>query len=152
MIMIKTLGRFILLLIVCLLLVYAPEILTTVSAPYSMESPGRSLLRIALCCEDAQIVSSIYKTVSAYQKEHPTVHLRITRTDESQLSDLREPYPDVIIVPQELSGVLPADALVQPAQPALCAALCTSRAYQAAVDFCSYIHESFSAQSAAADF
>ena len=93
MIMIKALFRIPLLVMLCFLLVYAPEICSSVSAPYSLAMPERTLLRVALH-GDSDASKQIQKAIDTYQKAHPSVHMRITALSNQQLTP---PYPDVIV-------------------------------------------------------
>ncbi|MBE5799678.1 MAG: hypothetical protein E7321_06980 [Clostridiales bacterium] len=150
--MIKTMGRFALLVLLCLMFVYAPEILTAVSAPYAVSTPQRALLRIALCCEDEAAVSSLYKLLSAYQKAYPAVHLRVTRTAPDQLS---KPYPDVVLCPDACSSRLPIGFSVlhpSPASDLLCAVLSDSESHKVASEFAAYLYEASVPQRVSSDF
>ncbi|MBQ7886807.1 MAG: hypothetical protein IJ313_07955 [Clostridia bacterium] len=146
--MIKTLLRFSLLIVLCCLFVYAPEIFSAVSAPYLSAAPERVLLRIALCC-DGETSDLLSKAISAYQKEYPSVHLRVTQVSDQQLSALPYPYPDVVVCPQPLAAQLPA--VFTPAaggQTLLCAVSPDSKAAQAAAQFAAYIDEALTPQTA----
>ena len=140
MIMLRTLCRFFVLLALGSLFVYAPEILRTVSAPYQLAAPERILLRVTLCCgSEASPLAN--KAITAYQKDHPTVHLRITGVDAQQLPHLFSPYPDVILCTQQTAAQLPADFIHAAGNSVwLCAASpdCTS---PAAAEFAAYIIE-----------
>ena len=105
--MTRSLARAAALLVLCALLVFAPEILHVVSAPYSVRPPERVLLRVALCTQDAETSASFYKALSAYQKDTPAVHLRVQRVDAQQLAALSEPLPDVYCCSSTQSGALP---------------------------------------------
>lgn len=83
--------------LLCVLLVYAPEIFTAVSAPYKAEQAVRSLLRVVLCTQDAKAASSFYQALNGFRKSNPSVHLRVQRVDEAQLRALPDPLPDVYV-------------------------------------------------------
>lgn len=100
------------LVILCALLVYAPELYTAVSGPAIDAQPERVLLRVALCTQDADSVSSFYSALAGYRKAQPAVHLRVTRADVSQLASLPDPRPDVYLFPEGSS--LPAASLFMP--------------------------------------
>ena len=105
--MTRSLLRAAALLALCALLVFAPEILTVVSTPYSTHPPKRILLRVVLCTQDAETSASFYKALSAYQKDTPAVHLRVQRVDAQQLAALSEPLPDVYCCSADQAGSLP---------------------------------------------
>ena len=149
--MIKTLTRFSAFLLLSILLVYAPEILTAVSAPYALHTPDRTLLRIALCCEGDDLVSSIYTAIQSYQKSYPSVHLRITRISEEQLAALQPPYPDVLLFPPESQSVLPLQIAYD--TPTLIYAVhSNSKVPVTAGYFAAYLHEAHPSQYGASDF
>ncbi len=100
--------------VLCLLLTYAPEILSAVSAPYALSTPRRVLLRIALSTQDADTVSSLNDVLNAYQRAHPAVHLRVVRVDAGDLGALPDPAPDVYLFSDALAG-----ASLPPARPYL---------------------------------
>lgn len=56
--MLKPLGQAAALILLCALLVYAPEIYTAVSGPFSLSTPERVLLRVVLCTQDDETVAS----------------------------------------------------------------------------------------------
>ena len=93
--MLKKLFRAAALVILCLLLVYAPELLVAVRAPYGVQQSPRVLLRIALCTQDGEAASAFYRAVSSYQKENRTLHLRISRVAPGRMTALPEPHPDL---------------------------------------------------------
>ena len=93
--MLKRLFRAAALVTLCLLLVYAPELLAAVRAPYGVQQSPRVLLRIALCTQDGEAASAFYRAVSSYQKENRTLHLRITRVAPGRMAALPEPHPDL---------------------------------------------------------
>ena len=138
--MIKAFCRSFLLLFTCLLFVYAPEIITGISAPYSLKPPERTLLRITLCCEDNETASSAYHMISGYHKEYPHIHLRITRISPDLLPGMRPPYPDVFLIPRAGSAQLPTNASLHETQPLLCAVVSDSRIYEEASNFASYLY------------
>ena len=74
------------LILLCALLVYAPEIYTAVSGPFALSTPERVLLRVVLCTQDDETLSSFYSALTEYQRSHPAVHLRIVRTDRSRIT------------------------------------------------------------------
>ena len=93
--MLKGLFRAAALVILCLLLVYAPELLAAVRAPYGVQQSPRVLLRIALCTQDGEAASAFYRAVSSYQKENSSLHLRITRVAPGRMAALPEAHPDL---------------------------------------------------------
>ena len=93
--MLKRLFRAAALVTLCLLLVYAPELLAAVRAPYGVQQSPRVLLRIALCTQDGEAASAFYRAVSSYQKENRSLHLRITRVAPGRMAALPEPHPDL---------------------------------------------------------
>ena len=95
--MLKTLFRAAALLTLCALLVFAPELLASVSAPYSAHSSPRVLLRIALCTEDWEAASAFFQAVSSYQKKHPALHLRIRRVSAERIAGPSSPDPDLYV-------------------------------------------------------
>ena len=97
--MLKRLFRAAALVILCLLLVYAPELLAAVRAPYGVQQSPRVLLRIALCTQDGEAASAFYRAVSSYQKENRSLHLRITRVAPGRMAALPEPHPDLYAFP-----------------------------------------------------
>ena len=110
--MLKKLFRAAALVILCLLLVYAPELLAAVRAPYSVTTGNRVLLRIALCTQDRDAASAFDRAVSSYIKENRAVHLRVTRVSPGSLGSLPEPHPDfVVFSPHE---ALSPEALLLP--------------------------------------
>lgn len=150
MIMIKALLRFSLLLALCALFVYAPEILSSVSAPYSLSAPERVLLRIAMCY-DSETSALLHDAISAYQKQYPFVHLRVTHISEEQLHQVSSPYPDVVLCPLALAVQLPSGfAPTAQASPAdhtlLCAVSPDSHADAAAAELAAYIDEALAQQ------
>lgn len=107
------------LLILCVLLVYAPEIYIAVSGPTVSQPTPRVLLRIALCTQDAESAASFYRALSEYRKLHGTVHLRVLRVDADQLAAMSEPLPDVYCFYAEATPpdalLLPLDGFIEPA-------------------------------------
>lgn len=95
--------RLLCVLLLCVALVYAPEIFTGVSTPYAQKLPERVLLRIALCTEDAQSAQAFYAALNGFRKTAPGVHLRVLRVDEARLCSLSEPLPDVYVFSQDAS-------------------------------------------------
>ena len=93
--MLKRLFRAAALVTLCLLLVYATELLAAVRAPYGVQQSPRVLLRIALCTQDGEAASAFYRAVSSYQKENRSLHLRITRVAPGRMAALPEPHPDL---------------------------------------------------------
>lgn len=85
------------LLVLCALLVYAPELLASVSAPYGVHTDERALLRIALCTESDDDASAFYRAVSSYQKETGALHLRVTRVSPDRIAALPAPGPDLYV-------------------------------------------------------
>ena len=94
------------------MLVFAPEIFTAVSTPYQVSTRDRVLLRVVLCSQDADAASAVYDALEAFRKEHPAVHLRVTRADEAQLSALADPPPDVYVYPPQ--AALSPEGLFRP--------------------------------------
>ena len=152
MFMIKPIGRFFLLLLICLLLVYAPEITAGVSGPYAIRESQRVLLRIALCCEDEPAASSIYKSISAYQKAYPAVHLRITRISEERLPAMSPPYPDVFLIHRALAAQVPTDAALYDSAQITCAVCSASPERETAESLAAYLYEANPPGSTPADF
>ena len=93
--MLKKLFRAAALVILCLLLVYAPELVVAVRASYGMQQSPRVLLRIALYTQDSEAASAFYRAVSSYQKENRSLHLRITRVSPGRMAELPAPHPDL---------------------------------------------------------
>ncbi len=93
----KALSRLAALLCLCLLLVYAPELYTAVSAPYTLSVPKRVLLRISLCTQDAAAADAFYAALTIYMKEHPATHIRVVRRSASELFSLPDPQPDLFV-------------------------------------------------------
>ena len=83
------------------LLVFAPELLTAVSAPYRVQVRDRVLLRVVVCSQDEKSVSALYDALEGFRTANPAVHLRINRADEAQLLALAEPLPDVYVYPPQ---------------------------------------------------
>ena len=110
--MLKWLFRAAALVILCLLLVYAPELLAAVRAPYGVQPSPRVLLRIALCTQDGEAASAFYRAVSSYQKENRSLHLRITRTAPDRIGSLPSPKPDLYVFSPD--GALAPEALFWP--------------------------------------
>lgn len=100
--MLKRLSQAAALIVLCVLLVYAPEIFKAVSGPYQSSTPKRILLRVVLCTQDADAASSFYKALSGFRKAHPSYHLRVTRADAGQMLALTEPLPDVYLFPSDI--------------------------------------------------
>ena len=94
------------------LLVFAPEILTAVSAPYRVQTRERVLLRVVVCSQDGKATSALYDALEDFRKANPSVHLRVNRADEAQLTALAEPLPDVYVYPPE--SALEPDQLFLP--------------------------------------
>lgn len=153
----------------CVLLVYAPEIYSSVSGPDIVSTPNRILLRIVLSTQDASASSSFYKALTVYQKAHPSVHLRVTRADAEQLATLSAPLPDVYLFEEGVSlsyqslflplATSPGDndassssawddvCYTLPYSPAqggtlLCAVSTQAREAATALDFINYLHSS----------
>lgn len=163
--MLKPLGQAAALILLCALLVYAPEIYTAVSGPFSLSTPERVLLRVVLCTQDDETVASFYSDLTQYQKLHPAVHLRVVRTDAAQLSGLQAPLPDVYLFEEDsvlpqAQGFHPLNAILQNAaedtgedmryalayrpgsgRALWCAASAQSKELETALDFISYFYE-----------
>lgn len=125
MIMLRRFSQAIALVVLCVLLVYAPEIFTAVSAPYHPAVPERTLLRAVLCTTDAQAASSFYKALNGFKKAHDGVHTRVTRASAEQMLALGEPLPDVYLFPDSLSPfpeglLLPLDLTEEGDQRSAC--------------------------------
>lgn len=136
--MFKCLCRFSLLALLSALLVYAPEILSGISPPYSIAAPQRILLRVALC--SSEVPDSLSSAISAYQKQYPHVHLRITRLSEEQMRSMPSPYPDVILCSPSSAHLLPHRfTAMHASQTLLHTAVLTSSRSQAADAFAAYI-------------
>ena len=110
--MLKRLFRAAALLLLCMLLVYAPELLASVRAPYGVKTDRRVLLRIVLCTQDSDAASAFYKAISSYQRAHRSLHLRITRTAPDRISSLPSPKPDLYVFSPD--GTLAPEALFWP--------------------------------------
>lgn len=110
--MLKRFGRLAALVLFALLLAFAPDLLTAVSAPYRVKTDPRVLLRVVLCTRDGDAVASLYKALDGFRAENPSVHLRVTRADEEQLAALSEPLPDVYLYPED--AALSAQRLFAP--------------------------------------
>lgn len=145
-------------LLLCIGLVYAPEIFSVVSTPYAQKLPERVLLRVALCTKDTQSAQAFYAALNDFRKTAQGVHLRVLRIDESQLCSLSEPFPDVYVFSQDASFdsiLLSSFASFQGGQSAsenlfafipaqgeclLCAVRDGAYAKKAAVAFVSYLY------------
>lgn len=103
MFMLRRFSQAAALIVLCVLLVYAPELFAAVSAPYHPTVPERSLLRVVLCTTDTEAASSFYKALDAFKKARPGVHTRVTRADAQQMHSLSEPLPDVYLFSDTLS-------------------------------------------------
>lgn len=110
--MLKPILRSLAFLMLCILLVYAPEILSSVSAPYAPTVKERILLRVTLSTEDANSAKSFYDALSIYMKQYPTVHLRVTRTAADLLFSQPDPQSDVFVFSSSVS--IPANARFLP--------------------------------------
>lgn len=142
--MIKAFLRFSLLLLLGCMLVYAPEILSGVSAPYNLTMPQRTLLRIAMHC-DSSAASLLQQIVSAYQKQYPQVHIRISILAEEMTSSL-PPYPDVILCSPDWRQQLPAvfsssGELPLGSAVLICALRTDPKPVSAAEEFAAFIYE-----------
>ena len=147
MVLFKAILRFLALLMLSCIIVYAPEILSAVSVPYAVSAPSRTLLRIALCC-DKQSADAIYSLFNTYQKQYPNTHLRITQLSPERLSSMRPPYPDVILCDDPSAVTLPpvfslAESIELPfaAQPAIYVVSQRNAANSASAHFAAYINE-----------
>ena len=151
MVLFKAMLRFLALLMLSCMIVYAPEILSAVSAPYAAAAPTRMLLRIALCC-DEQSADAIYPLLNAYQKKYPSVHLRITQRSAQQLTSMQPPYPDVILC-RDPSSIAPppvfslSEPIVFPAaaQTSIYVISQHNAANSAGAHFTAYINEAVAA-------
>lgn len=123
--MIKRLSSLLALVFLCLLLIYAPKLYAAVSGPSVSSSPDRILLRVVLCTDDPDSASSLYSALKDFRKQNPSVHLRITRADEDQLSSLPSPLPDVYIFPEDAS--LPLSSLFRPFHDSLTQRFCPAK-------------------------
>ena len=147
MLLFKAILRFLALLMLSCIIVYAPEILSAVSAPYAISASNRVLLRIAFCC-DKQSTDAIHPLLNAYQQQNPSVHLRITQLSPERLSSMRPPYPDVILCDDPSAVTLPpVFSLSEPielpfaAQPAIYVVSQRNAANSAGAHFTAYIDE-----------
>ena len=86
----------------CALLIYAPELYTAARAPYTVSVRERVLLRIALCSNHPSAADAFYKVLSLYMKEHPSHHLRVTRSDAGDLFASSDYPPDLYVFPENL--------------------------------------------------
>lgn len=102
--MLRRFSRAAALALLCVLLVYAPELFTAVSAPYRAEPVERTLLRIVLCTADADAASSFYTALNGFKKANAGVHIRVTRVDAAQMHALGEPLPDVYLFPESFAS------------------------------------------------
>ena len=87
----------------CALIVFAPELYQAANAPYTLSLPERVLLRVSLCSMHPPAADAFYHALTIYIKEHPAVHLRVTRTDIQELFAASEYPPDLYLFPQALS-------------------------------------------------
>jgi len=87
----------------CALLVYAPELYQAARAPYAISVPQRVLLRIALCSDHPQAADVFYSTMNIYMKKHPSVHIRVTRSNADSLFAASAFPPDLYVFPETLS-------------------------------------------------
>jgi len=147
--MIKSLLRFFLAFLLCCLLVYAPEILSRVSSPYALTAPERTLLRIALLCDD-DVSVYLNKVINAYQKQYPQVHLRVTQFQADLLFHITLPYPDIILCSPAISQQLPAafscgESPAFASDELVCALYADSLSRSAAAEFAAYIYDALSA-------
>ena len=101
--MLKTALRSCAFLFLCLLLVYLPEIYSAVPFPYYTETRPRVLLRIALCAKDTLSADAFFGALSSYMKEHPSIHIRVIRTNTEQLFSLPDPPCDLLLFPDGVS-------------------------------------------------
>ncbi len=123
--MIRRLSSLFALLLLCLLLIYAPKLYAAVSGPSVPVSPDRLLLRIVLCTDDPDSASSLYSALKSFRKQNPSVHLRIIRTDQEQLASLPSPLPDVYVFPEDTS--LPLSSLFRPVSDSLTQRFCPDK-------------------------
>lgn len=138
--MLKTVPQLLCALVLCALLVYAPEIYTAVSAPYTMEQPRRVLLRVALCPADDASEEALLNALNIYMKEFPSVHLRIALHDEAALFAQSDPQADVFVFPAALS--LPDDRfflLDASDGPMRCAVSASSANQEAAISLAEHL-------------
>lgn len=145
MIMIKSLLRFFLAFVLCCMLVYAPEILSSVSPPYRFAAPERILLRIALHCSHGAS-EQLYPFIHAYQKQYPYVHLRIIQINADLLSNMSLPYPDIVFCSTGLTELLPStfsagESFSLASTDLICAQRKDSPSASAAAEFAAYIYE-----------
>lgn len=149
--MAKACLRFSAFLLLILLLVYAPELYTAISPPYSISVPQRILLRISLHTQDAGAYNTFSRALTIYMKEHPSVHIRVNRVNESDLFSFSDPSPDLLVFPADTSYdsslfILPEsfDSPLVPlsppgCRPLLCGALITAENPQPVLDLLSHL-------------
>lgn len=130
--MLKTALQIACAFMLCVLLVYAPEIYTAVSAPYAAEQPQRVLLRIALCPADEESEKALLDALHLYMKEFPAIHLRIARHDEASLFSQPDPQADIFVFPEALSPPDDRFLLLNPSDGAMRCAVSASTANKAA--------------------
>ena len=63
----------------------------------------RILLRIALCSSDTLSADAFFKSLSSYMIEHPSIHIRVIRTNADQLFSLPDPQCDLLLFPDDVS-------------------------------------------------
>lgn len=105
--MFKTVLRLLGCCVLCVLLVYAPEIYTAVSAPYAQALPQRVLLRVSLCAPDAQEEKTILHALQLYMKESPETHLRIISPPADRQFSQPAPQADLFIFPAHAHSPFP---------------------------------------------
>ncbi|MBR5288153.1 MAG: hypothetical protein IKU34_06120 [Clostridia bacterium] len=87
----------------CALLVFAPELFQAVRALYTITVPERVLLRLSLCAQSTQAADAFYRALNIYMKEHPSIHLRITRSSADSLFASSAAAPDLYVFPQSVA-------------------------------------------------
>lgn len=150
--------------ILCALLVYLPEIYSAVSPPYHIETQQRILLRISLCAADPLSANAFFRALSSYMKEHPSVHIRVTRTNADQLFSLSDSQCDLLLFPDSILFdhaffLLPSDdtsplTYFSPSgcTPLLCGVSRHTRQPDQAFLLAEYLHSSIAAESSALSF
>lgn len=96
--MFKTVLRFCAAALLCLLLVYAPELFQTVRSSYSLSTPKRILLRIALCTPDSEAAHAFDEALPIYIKANPSIHIRILRSDDVLSPSSNRMLPDLLLL------------------------------------------------------
>lgn len=105
--MFKTVLRFCAAALLCLLLVYAPELFQSVRSSYSLSPPERILLRIALCTLDSEAAHTFDNALPIYIKANPSVHIRVLRSDDALSPSSDGSLPDLLLLsPDQLDDAM----------------------------------------------